>query len=85
MTRPEPPRDPASYALVTWDGYRLTMRGHWAWPLTRHIWRTLCGQTQAGCVPAGAGPTCVICATRLEKIRAKYDADHSNPDPSGVQ
>lgn len=84
MTRPIPPTDPASYALVTWDGYRATMRGHWAWPLARHIWRTLCGQTQAGCVPADDAPPCAICAARLAKIRAEHDARHTTPGRVGV-
>jgi hypothetical protein len=84
MTRPVPPTDPAAFALLTWDGYRAAMRGHWAWPLSRYVWRTLCGQTQAGCVPAGDGPTCAICEKRLAKLRAKYNADHTTPPEAGV-
>jgi hypothetical protein len=85
MTRPTPPTDPAAYALVQWPGYRATLRGHWAWPLTRYVWRTLCGQTQAGCIPAGDGPTCAVCAARLAKIRAKHDADHTTLAGTGVE
>lgn len=81
---PAPPADPDAYRQIVWPGYRATMRVHVAWPLTRHVWRTLCGQLLTGVLPATDEPVCTVCTRRFAKIVGQYDADHRQSSPPGV-
>lgn len=81
---PAPPGDPGAYARIIWPGYRASMRAHIAWALTRHVWRTMCGQLPTGALPSTGESVCVVCARRFAKIVAQHDADHSQAARSDV-